>query len=84
MRASGYRLQALLYTVALEGYLRARLGVAYVRETHLGDCWYLFIRAVGLSLPDGTPCGVWRHRFSAGLLDAVESALAASTQQEAA
>ncbi|MBS0231582.1 MAG: UvrD-helicase domain-containing protein [Proteobacteria bacterium] len=84
MRASGYRLQALLYTVALEGYLRARLGVAYVRETHLGDCWYLFIRAVGLSLPDGTPCGVWRHRFSTGLLDAVESALAASTQQEAA
>lgn len=84
MQASGYRLQALLYTVALEGYLRARLSVDYVRETHLGDCWYLFIRAVGLRLPDGTPCGVWRHRFSAGLLDAVESVLASTTQREAA
>ncbi len=75
MRTSGYRLQALLYTVALERYLRARLGDAYRRDRHLGDCWYLFIRAVGLRLPDGTPCGVWRHRFDDGLLDAVQHVL---------
>ncbi|MFN7183824.1 MAG: UvrD-helicase domain-containing protein [Thermomonas haemolytica] len=77
MRASGYRLQALLYTVALERYLRERLGDAYHRAQHLGDCWYLFVRAVGLRLPDGTPCGVWRHRFGDALLDAVQAVLGA-------
>ncbi len=75
MRESRYRFQALLYTVAVERYLRSRLGAAYRREKHLGDCWYLFIRATGLSLPDGTPCGVWRHRFGDGLLDAVQAVL---------
>ncbi|TCT20964.1 UvrD-helicase domain-containing protein [Thermomonas haemolytica] len=77
MRASGYRLQALLYTVALERYLRERLGDTYQRKQHLGDCWYLFVRAVGLRLPDGTPCGVWRHRFDDALLDAVQAVLGA-------
>ena len=82
MHTSGYRFQALLYTVALERYLRERLGAAYRREQHLGDCWYLFIRAVGLRLPDGTPCGIWRHRFSDALLDAVQAVFTA--QPEAA
>ena len=77
MHSSGYRLQALLYTVAVERYLRERLGAGYRRDLHLGDCWYLFIRAVGLQLPDGTACGVWRHRFDDGLLDAVQSVLGA-------
>ena len=75
MLATGYRFQALLYTVAVERYLRERLGDAYRRSEHLGDGWYLFIRAVGLQLPDGTPCGVWRHRFDDGLLDAVQEVL---------
>ncbi|MBS0456146.1 MAG: UvrD-helicase domain-containing protein [Proteobacteria bacterium] len=78
MDSKRYRLQALLYTLALERYLRARLGPAYRRDAHLGDCWYLFLRAVGLSLPDGTACGVWRHRFDDGLLDALQSALSAT------
>jgi exodeoxyribonuclease V beta subunit len=75
MLATGYRLQALLYTIAVERYLRERLGDGYRRDPHLGDCWYLFIRAVGLRLPDGTPCGVWHHRFDDGLLDAVQGVL---------
>jgi len=82
MHTSGYRFQALLYTVALERYLRERLGTTYRREQHLGDCWYLFIRAVGLRLPDGTPCGIWRHRFSDALLDAVQAVF--TTHPEAA
>ena len=82
MLSSGYRFQALLYTVAVERYLRERMGAVYRRDQHLGDCWYLFIRAVGLHLPDGRPCGVWHHRFSDALLDAVQAVL--STQQEAA
>lgn len=75
MLAAGYRFQALLYTLALERYLRERLGQQYRRDQHLGDCWYLFIRAVGLSLPDGTRCGVWRHRFDDDLLDAAQAVL---------
>lgn len=75
MSSTGYRFQALLYTIAAERYLRERLGTRYRRAQHLGDCWYLFIRAVGLRLPDGTPCGVWRHRFSDALLDDVQDVL---------
>ncbi|HRO63820.1 UvrD-helicase domain-containing protein [Thermomonas sp.] len=83
MRDTHYRFQALLYTIATERYLRTRLGDTYRRETHLGDCWYLFIRAVGLNLPDGTPCGVWHHRFNDGLLDAVQAALGLPLQEAA-
>lgn len=83
MLATGYRLQALLYTVAVERYLRERLGDGYRRSEHLGDCWYLFIRAVGLQLPDGSPCGVWRHRFGDGLLDAVQQALGLDLKETA-
>lgn len=83
MLTTGYRFQALLYTVALERYLRERLGAHYQRSQHLGDCWYLFVRAVGLTLPDGTPCGVWHHRFTDDLLDAVQGVLGLSLQEAA-
>ena len=75
MHGTGYRFQALLYVIALERYLRERLGEDYRRAQHLGEAWYLFVRATGLSLPDGTPCGVWRHRFDDALLDAVQAVL---------
>jgi exodeoxyribonuclease V beta subunit len=81
MDASHYRFQALLYTVAVDRYLRQRLGADYRREEQLGECVYLFIRAAGLA-PDA---GIWRHRFSSGLLDAVGEVLAAgSTTAEVA
>ena len=83
MTSTGYRFQALLYAVAVERHLRERLGADYRREQHLGDCWYLFVRAVGLQLPDGTPCGVWRHRFDDALLDAVQNVLGARWQEAA-
>ncbi len=70
MNHSHYRFQALLYTVALERHLRLRLH-EYDRARHLGDAWYLFVRAAGLA-PDA---GIWRHRFDDGLLDAVDTAL---------
>lgn len=75
MDAHDYRFQALLYTVALERHLRARLGTTYVRERHLGDVWYLFVRATGLQLPDGTRCGIWHHRFPDAVLDAAQREL---------
>ncbi len=75
MDHAGYSLQALLYALATERYLRQRLGAAYDRGRHLGDCWYLFVRATGLQLADGSPCGVWRHRFDDALLDAMQTGL---------
>jgi exodeoxyribonuclease V beta subunit len=83
MTSTGYRFQALLYAIAVDRYLRERLGARYRRAQHLGDCWYLFIRAVGLQLPDGTPCGVWRHRFGDALLDDVQDVLGTSRQEAA-
>jgi exodeoxyribonuclease V beta subunit len=79
MDASHYRFQALLYTVAVDRYLRQRIP-DYRRALHLGDCWYLFIRAVGLA-PDA---GIWRHRFDDALLDAVDAELAHGLQGEPA
>jgi exodeoxyribonuclease V beta subunit len=65
-----YGFQALLYTVALERYLRQRLP-DYDRERHLGESIYLFVRACGLA----PGLGVWRRRFDAALLDAVDAVL---------
>ncbi|MEO7067789.1 MAG: PD-(D/E)XK nuclease family protein, partial [Rhodanobacter sp.] len=67
MDANHYRFQALLYTVAVDRYLKQRLGKTYQRSQHLGECVYLFIRAAGLA-PD---VGIWRHRFDDTLLEAV-------------
>jgi exodeoxyribonuclease V beta subunit len=67
-----YGFQALLYTVALDRYLRQRLP-RYSRADHLGDAIYLFVRACGLA-PDA---GIWRHRFDDALIDAVDAALGA-------
>ncbi|HEV2541017.1 MAG TPA: UvrD-helicase domain-containing protein [Frateuria sp.] len=71
MDAHHYRFQALLYTVALDRMLRQRLP-GYVRERHLGEAIYLFVRAVGL----GSDAGVWRHRFGDALIEAVDNVLA--------
>jgi exodeoxyribonuclease V beta subunit len=72
MDASQYRFQALLYTLALDRYLAQRLGAAYSRQQQLGECVYLFLRAAGLA----PGAGVWRQRFSDGLISAVQAALA--------
>ena len=72
-----YRFQALLYTVAVERYLRQRIP-DYERARHLGDAIYLFARAAGLA-PD---VGIWRHRFDDALLEAVDTALAGESFAE--
>jgi exodeoxyribonuclease V beta subunit len=70
-----YPLQALLYTVALHRYLRQRLD-GYTAERRLGDSWYLFVRALGLQ-PDVQPSlGVWRQRWPAALIEALDDAFA--------
>lgn len=80
MDRSRYRFQALLYTVAVDRYLRQRLGAGYDRSQHLGECVYLFVRAAGLA----PGAGIWRHRFSDGLLDAVGTVLGETDTEVAA
>ena len=69
--AEHHELQALLYSVALHRYLGQRLD-GYTPEQHLGDCWYLFLRAVGLQ----AGLGVWRRRWPPALIRALDDAFA--------
>ncbi len=80
MDSSNYRFQALLYCVALDRYLGQRLGPGYDRSRHLGECFYLFVRAAGL----GQDAGIWRHRFTDELLIAVSGVLDSGIIREAA
>jgi exodeoxyribonuclease V beta subunit len=77
MDHSHYRLQALLYTLALHRLLRQRLP-DYAPATHLGEYIYLFVRAAGL----GPGAGVFAERFPDALLAAVD-AVFAETRTEA-
>ncbi|NYE30604.1 exodeoxyribonuclease V beta subunit [Rhodanobacter sp. K2T2] len=70
-----YPLQALLYTVALHRYLRQRMD-GYTAERHLGDSWYLFVRAIGLDPAEKPGLGVWRHRWPPTLIEALDDAFA--------
>ena len=70
-----YGLQALLYTVALHRYLRERL-VDYAPELHLGESWYLFVRAIGL----GEGLGIWRRQWPVALVDALDAAFAGALE----
>src|SRR3546814_6645957 len=63
MDKADYRFQALLYALALERLLQQSLA-GYRRERDLGDCWYVFIRAVGMRPGLSPPAGVWHHRRS--------------------
>ncbi|KRE87538.1 DNA helicase UvrD [Rhodanobacter sp. Soil772] len=77
MAVHHYPLQALLYTVALHRYLGQRMD-GYTAEHQLGDSWYLFVRAIGLA----PGLGVWRRRWPAALIEALDNAFAG--MQEAA
>jgi exodeoxyribonuclease V beta subunit len=71
MDHSHYRLQALIYTVAVHRYLGQRLA-DYDPSTHLGEYIYLFVRAAGLA----PGAGVYAERFPEALVLAVDAALA--------
>lgn len=55
-----YALQYLIYTLALDRYLRAR-KIDYCYEKHFGGVFYLFIRAIRPQWvnPDSSPTGVF-------------------------
>jgi len=76
-----YRFQALLYTVAVDRFLRQR--IAGYRRDRLGEAIYLFVRAVGIA-PDVAPrAGIWTQRFDDALIDAVDAVLAGDSRQAA-
>jgi exodeoxyribonuclease V beta subunit len=66
MREHRYGLQALVYSVALHRYLGQRID-DYRPEHHLGESWYLFLRAIGLG------AGVWRQAFPVALIMALDA-----------
>lgn len=68
MREHRYGLQALIYSVALHRYLEQRVA-GYDPDRHLGDSWYLFVRAVGLA----PGAGIWRRRFPQTLIDGLDA-----------
>ena len=70
-----YPLQALLYTVALHRYLQQRMD-GYTAKEHLGDSCYLFVRALGLA----PGLGVWRQRWPAALIEALDEAFAGARE----
>ncbi len=66
-----YDLQALLYTLALHRLLRLRLP-DYDYDTHVGGCYYLFLRA--LDGGDGG-AGVWFDRPERVLIEQLDALL---------
>ena len=77
MDAHHYRFQALLYTIAVDRYLRQRIA-NYSRGKHLGEAIYLFVRATGVYAQSG----IWARRFDDDLIDAVDSALGRTIGKE--
>lgn len=69
-----YYLQYVLYSVALHRYLRQRI-VNYSVDRHFGGVYYLFLR--GMRPETGPERGVYFHRPSTELIEAVSALLAA-------
>jgi len=82
MDHANYRFQALLYTVAIDRYLRQRMP-QYQRSKHLGETIYLFVRASGIALEIAPTAGIWAHRFEDKLIDAVDAVFASETRAAA-
>ena len=69
IRASDYDLQYLIYLVALQRFLRSRLGAAYDYEQHVGGALYLFVRG----MREGDLAGIHHDRPPAALIDALDA-----------
>jgi len=66
-----YYLQYLIYSVALQRYLRLRLA-DYAWETHVGGVLYLFLRGMQ---PSVAGSGVFFHKPDAALIDALDQVM---------
>ena len=73
MAGHAYHLQALLYTVALHRYLKARLR-DYAYDEHIGGYLYLFVRGVRPGWRDGSaPTGVHARQPDERLVMALDA-----------
>jgi exodeoxyribonuclease V beta subunit len=63
-----YRLQYLLYSLALHRYLRGRLP-GYDFAQHFGGVYYLFLRGLDPARPG---CGVYFDRPELAVIDALD------------
>jgi len=72
-----YHLQYLLYSLAMERYLKHRVP-SYRHDTHFGGVFYLFVRGVRPDWrnADGTPAGVFHNRPSAATLARLDALFA--------
>ena len=85
MAHHNYPLQTLLYTVALDRYLRQRMGSTYVYDTHMGGCLWLFLRGMGgADTPrhGGDALGVWRERWPLHLVRALDATLGGADEDD--
>jgi hypothetical protein len=64
---------AVLDTVALVRYLRARLGAAFDYDTHVGGVYYLFLR--GMRSSDANGQGIFFRRPGKALIDGLDQML---------
>ena len=69
IRASDYDLQYLIYLVALQRFLRSRLGAAYDYEQHVGGALYLFVRG----MREGDLAGIHHDHPPTALIDALDA-----------
>jgi len=77
MTEHSYHLQYLLYSLAVDRYLKHRVP-GYLHDTHFGGVFYLFVRGVRPDWinADGTPAGVFHHRPSAETLARLDALFA--------
>ena len=80
MHAHGYHLQHLLYTVAVDRWLRARIA-GYDYDTHFGGVRYLFLRGMSPAAPGR---GVVCTRAPRALIETLSRLLDAASAKEAA
>lgn len=73
MAREAYRLQYLIYTVALHRYLRVRVA-DYAYEKHFGGVFYLFLR--GMDPATGPQCGVFHDCPTPALIAALDQLMA--------
>ena len=69
IRAHDYDLQYLIYLVALQRFLRERLGEQYDYGRHIGGALYLFVRG----MREGDRAGIHHDRPPAALIDALDA-----------
>jgi len=79
MAEHAYHLQYLLYTVALDRYLRRRID-DYHYETHFGGVLYLFVRGVrpDWKTPANSAAGVYFHLPDRRVIDTLNTLLESS------